>query len=240
MLDKTKTNPRDELRTAVHKRNSTAKSTLQTETALDAAKATLKEVQEHLAKYQGIDQLLAEHRAAIEKSWASRGGTGTREHIPPDITEKVRERDQCQEDVNAAQRAVELISNDLAQCRAVLHKWSRRADLEAAKIVAEHSTRIAANLREAQQRVWTLTNEIRGLSRCWTANPIDPDGQLGPISLPREVISSLDRPEPAYVPANNPETLAAAKFRAWHLGLQSNPDLKFEDVVLSNGKGSNK
>jgi hypothetical protein len=56
----------------------------------------------------------------------------------------------------------------------------------------------------------------------------DSNGTLRPISLPVEVINSLDRQQPATAPNLNQETLAAARWRAVHSNLLTNPDLTIE------------
>src|SRR3974377_1513833 len=103
MLDKpARSTTRDDLRSAVHKRSGAAKAVSQAEKALSAATTTLKQAQQRLAKYHGIDALLNEHRDAISKAWAT-GGSNTREYVPPDVIEKVGERDAAADEVAAAQ-----------------------------------------------------------------------------------------------------------------------------------------
>ncbi len=81
--------------------------------------------------------------------------------------------------------------------------------------------------------VWAHTASLTGLSRLWVAGI---DGKVGPIALPREVINSLDRPEPQCVPANNPETLATQRWLNFLRDLTRDADASFFEEVTDENK----
>ena len=203
------------------------------ENRLHKAESLLKGKEACLAKFAGTDELLAEHRLAVEKAHAASGGVEPRMVVPPDVIERVKERDDMRAEVESIREAVTGLQNDHAIALAVLHKSERRCNLAAAAVLQAHSKELAGDLREAQQRVWDLSASIRGLSRCWTANPIDPDGALGPISLSHEVLPALDRNPPQVAGSwihNDPVSLAAARYRVYHANLQRACDAEFEEV----------
>jgi hypothetical protein len=206
------------------------------EDSIQRAQAWLERKQAALAQhYGGVDEALAQQRLEIEKHFLASGGAARRS-VSPDLIEKVREKDQIQKDITAAGEAIESLSADLAEARSDLSAANAECSRAAAAILIEHAKREAAQLRAAQEAVWRLSASIRGLGRLWL--PDNTGGAMRPISLPMEVLSSLDRPEPATVPANNPETLAAAKFRAWHLSLQTDPDVSFQDGAQADEKAN--
>jgi hypothetical protein len=220
---------RQALRDAVAVRLHAQRKLTTEQSALDRANAVLKEREGALAKYVGVDELLAQARTEAEKAFIRSGGSGNRQTVPPDIVQAIRERDEAAESVKLAQSAVQSLAADVERARAALAGAERRTNAAAAAVIVEHVKAEAALLRQAQEAVWRLSASIRGASRLWV--PANSAGTLAPITLPREVLSSLDRQEPPTAPASNLEVLSAARYRAWHLTLQSNPDISIEGAT---------
>jgi hypothetical protein len=94
-----------------------------------------------------------------------------------------------------------------------------------------------AELRAAQQIVFGLRNSLRGCARLWT--PSESNGELRPISLPRECALALDMVEPATPPALDPTNLMAAKWRAYRDQLLRDPCATFETIGDNDVKQTN-
>jgi hypothetical protein len=214
------------LRAAIAARVAAKQVVTQADASLQTASTCLKAAQDRLARFAGVEETLAQHRRQIEKAWAASGGAGPRQAVPPDVLQNVVERDQAADDVAAAASAVTSIKADLDKARVTLATCERQCSQAAAAIIAHHAITLAAELRAAQELVWSLSNDLRGISRLWVPNTTD--DKTAPLVLPRAVLNSLDRPEPPAPPAQNKETLAIMRWSIIHRELQSHPDFDLE------------
>jgi hypothetical protein len=205
------------LRLAIAAKAKAQKAHQQAEFAAKRASDLVTTKQTVLAGYEGVDALLKQHREQIERAFAASGGA-RRRSIPPDLMQRVAERDAIADELRKAQSGMELVKQDLDAARVNLATAERKCASAAAAICLELAVAEADLLRECQQEVWAHTNSLRGLGRLWTP---DSSGKLQPIKLPwDEVLSVLDRAEPMTAPNKNPETLAANKWKRFHTRLQ--------------------
>jgi hypothetical protein len=190
---------------------------------LAGAQTFLVEQQQRLDKFFDLDTKVAAAQLSIEKNFAASGGT-SRQSFPAELAERQRERDACAAHVAAASNAVIALKSDVDLQRRALLLHENACSQAAGAILAFHSIGVAAELRAAQDLVFSLTHDLRAISRIWI--PADePDHKPKPIQLPVEVLNSIDRQEKQTAPAQNPEHLAIKRWSFLHRQLQQQPDL---------------
>jgi hypothetical protein len=216
------------LRLTVQKRNEAQHAVAQAETALQRANDLLRAKEADLAKYECIDALLAQHRLAVEKAHAASGGSEPRMVVPPDIIQRVVERDACQSEVDSVKSAVAGLQNDLDNAKAALSSAETKTSQAAAAVIAELAWLEAELLFECKREVWQHAASLRAAARLWVP---DASGKMGPIRLPVEVRNSLEAREPRVagpLATNAPEVAAANKWRGFHAALMRDAEARFE------------
>jgi hypothetical protein len=192
------------------------------EQRLKHASDLLRDKQGVLDKYAGTDELLAEHRLAVEKSFAS---SGARNAVPPDVIERVRERDALQQDCDSIRSGIAALKGDLDGARQALARSERKCAQGAAAIIAELAKAEAAVLLTERQQVAARAASIEGAARLFI--PSD-DGSLHPIRLDRSVNEALDWSEPQMAPQFEPVVVQSKLWRGYFNRLVLDADASLE------------
>jgi hypothetical protein len=176
------------------------------------------------ASFDSVKEALAVERARIERIFAASGGA-QREALPPDMVEQISECQQVAQDLEASGRAVDSLKTDCDKWDETVRSAERKVARAAAEIISQSAKQEAATLRTLKQRVAALEASLRGAARIWVPQT-GPDNQpiTQPITLGVEVHNALDMAPEQFAPSNNPENLAAAKWKTYFELLQTNPD----------------
>jgi hypothetical protein len=225
MRDNTSADLRAKLRLAIGKRRECERQLKSAEQRLQHATKLLNDREAALDTYADIETLVAAHRAEAEKAWAATAADAPRAPLPAQLIEQIRQRDALTDDVAAAKSGKQLLEGDRDRARNVLSAAERKTNIAAAAILIEYAQTEAAILKQLKQQAWHYEARLRGLARLWV--PSGTLEQLGPIALGRAVIEALDLQPPQTAPNKAPETLMAAKWRAYHANLTVNADSQF-------------
>jgi hypothetical protein len=205
---------RDQLRrllvNAINARENVRQALERLQALLAGAQNFLVQQQQRLDKYFDVDGKLAAAQLSIEKVFASSGGA-TRQSLPFDLVERVKERDECAAHVAAASNAVIALKQDVDHQRRILLQHENACAQAAGVILAFHSIGVAAELRAAQDLVFSLTHDLVAIGRIWIPAG-EQDHKPKPITLPLEVINSIGRQEKQTAPSQNPEHLAIKRW----------------------------
>jgi hypothetical protein len=227
MLAKTETiSLRGILRNAIAARRQAEQACAHAEARLKQASDLVTATQRQLDRYGDIETVAAKLRAHAEKAWAVSGGAQPRAALPPDIIEKLREKEALQADLAAAQSAVVNLREEADQLRVTLTKRTQVCAQAAAATISDEAKQIALELIATKRVAFKLEALLRGASRLWVQFSDNPR----PLPLDRCCLDALDLIlPPQTAPSADPTNLAAARFRAYHAALQQNPDTTFSE-----------
>jgi hypothetical protein len=186
--------------------------------------------QKRLASYAGTDELLASHREAVARDWVLAGG-GKRAGVPVDLVERVRERDQCQDDIDAAKSAIAALSTEVVAAEDEM-RYARSVVSEVARdILVGEAIALGKRLTTVKNECRELQYKLRGLSGCWLPH-LRADGGPGPVALPPAVLEAVDDPLERQHPGwQTPWAHFGELWRAYHAELCEDSSATFEGVV---------
>jgi len=219
MLDTT--DPRSLLRGAIADRDAAAQAEIDGARAVVSAKKILDDAEQTVAMLAGVDDEIANHRAADIRAGKSSGA------LPPHLAAKKDARIEAAAKINEARATYDLLNKELVAASMHLQKQQVAAYRAAGAILSAEAPELIEELRQARRAVWALEDKLRTLG---AVRFFETHGRSVLIKMPPETFAALNETAPPMLALSVPKPYAAA-LAGWQRYLQElteNPDSTLE------------
>lgn len=197
---------REELADAIDNVTLAQRKVQDAELVQERAQRRIVETAATLARFDNIDQRAAEWQVNQLRQ-------GSHDGMPADLVEVRRAKADASEQHALAEQASALMSDELATARTNAEHAAQARDQAAVAIIGRWCDGIAAQIEQAQQRLYDLRQQALSISSLW----IPLSGTTGPVPVSDRVRATLRRGDDRPSVDENLKALA----REWFLLLQN-------------------